>query len=74
MATIDSREIIDRIIANDGYYELPPTSGEPRAVKVVRYTNAWDGTTYGVVFTGDPLDKYQETPFVRNPTVIWEVS
>ena len=63
MATVD-KSIADNIIAG----EYP----EDEAVKIVKYTNAWGGESYGVIFKGEPLDKYSATEFVINPTTYWE--
>lgn len=73
MATIDYKDIVDKIIADDGYYDGDTT--EPRALKIVEYTNAWGKQCWGVVFEGDgDDDRYERAnEFVQNPTVIWEV-
>ena len=73
MATIDSKEVVDEIIAGDGYY-LADLSDDSRVVKIVRYTNAWGGISFGLIWEGQPLDLYRETQFVRNPTTLWEVA
>jgi hypothetical protein len=68
MATIDSKNIIDDIIAKDGYYE-----DDPRAFMIVEYTNSYGNQTWGVTWVNDRA-KYrylQETAFVKNPKVIW---
>jgi len=70
MATIDSREAIDKIIAANGA-QYPD---EPPITKIIEYTNAWGGKAYGVVFEDEPADPYRyevETPYVRRPRVIW---
>lgn len=68
MATIDSKQIIDDIIA--GKYDNYP--GEPRAIKIVEYTNAWGKRTWGVVHAGEDQYRYErETEYVRDPVVIW---
>lgn len=67
MATIDSKEIVDELIANNGNYE-----DDPPVMKIVKYTNAWGGTGYGLIHKGQPLDMYRETAFVRNPETIFE--
>lgn len=64
MATV-SREIADAIVR--GEY------AEDRPVKIVRYINAWDGISYGVIYEGDDPNKYAETDFVRYPSVYWEI-
>lgn len=63
MATVN-KEIADDIIA--GKYP------EDHAIKIVKYTNAWDGESYGVIFKGERLNAYQKSDFVRNPEVYWE--
>ena len=69
MATIDTKAVIDDIIA--GKYD----DDEDLAVKVVEYTNAWGGVTWGVVYRREPAHaqtRYElPTPWVRNPKVIW---
>lgn len=72
MATIDSKEIIDNIIAHNGLYE--DDDDELRVVKVVSYINAWGGQTYGVIYEGEPEpDRYeQDSPFTLDSKVIWE--
>ena len=74
MATIDYKEIVDDIIAHDGYYE--GDHDEPRALKVVEYTNAWGKQCWGVVFEGESDSGRYEfpSPFVNSPKVIWEAS
>lgn len=75
MATIDSREFVDRLIAGNG--RLPEDQEEapdnPAAIRIVEYTNQYGRRTWGVVFEGD-FDPYRyehETQFVREPHVIW---
>ena len=69
MATIDSRAMVDEIIAANGsMYE-----DEEPVVKIVEYQNCFDGrTAYGLVYESDPIDKYRETEFVRSPKTIFE--
>ena len=71
MATIDSKEIIDDIIASDGYYE-----GDPRVYMIVEYTNFEGRQTWGVTWVNEhPSSKLrylQETEYVRSPKVIWQ--
>lgn len=62
MATV-SKEIADDIIA--GKYD------EDKAVKIVKYENAWGGESYGVIFEGQRLDYYAESDYIRNPTLYW---
>ena len=76
MATIDSKAVIDAIIAGNGYSDPSwEAEGEPPAIKIVEYTNGWGKTTWGVVFANEgPIyqSRYEEaTEYVRNPRVIW---
>lgn len=64
MGTV-SKEIADRVIAGEFDSDHP--------IKIVKYNNCFDGSeSYGLICEGDPLDKYKETEFVRNPVVYWE--
>ena len=68
MATIDSQEIIDGIIASNGK-QYPD---EPMVIKIVKYQNAWGNSTFGVVFEGeDPMRYSIEGEFIRNPITYW---
>lgn len=69
MSTINSKEIIDKIIAGNGIY--PGDEHCSPIVRIVEYTNAWGGTCWGTE-TQRELGKYHPTEFVRNPKVIWE--
>lgn len=75
MATINSKEMIETIIKNDGYYD-----DDPRVIKITQYTNYYDGICFGVVWENERrlgqeyLNRYQEeTEYVRNPRIIWFV-
>lgn len=63
MATVD-KKIADEIAA--GMY------AEDRPVKIVEYDNAWGGVSYGVIFEGEPLDRYSPSPYIMNPKTYWE--
>jgi hypothetical protein len=75
MATIDSREMISRLIENGGYYSKEDTDSpdNPKAEKIVEYTNAAGRRVWGVAFNGDgDVNRYLEpTAYVRDPAVIW---
>ena len=77
MATIDYKDIVDTLIENNGVWpDLEPGEEEPKAVKIVEYTNAWGKTTWGVVFENeaDPNRYERASEFVNNPKVIWEAA
>jgi hypothetical protein len=73
MATIDSKEIIDELIRNDGYYD-----DDPRVYQIVEYTNAYGNITWGVTWDreGDGKRRYEKhnPPYINNPKVIWRAN
>lgn len=64
MTTIDSKQIVDDIIA--GKY---PKEGW---VKIVKYTNAWGGTAYGCMTKHMDQDSYTPSEYVIDPVLYWE--
>ena len=73
MATIDSKEIIDSLIVNNGYFE-----DDPRVYMIVEYTNFNDKTAWGVTWSNELyylVERYlEETEYVRHPKIIWQAS
>lgn len=69
MATFNHKDIIDKIIANDGYYD-----GDPRIVRIVEYTNSWGNVCWGAVheYEADPYRYDNPTPYISNPKVIFD--
>jgi len=67
MATI-SKDLADRIVANNGYYK-----DDPRVYRIVEYTNAWGGIAYGLEYPGQE-GKYSPSEYVINPRVYWEAN
>ena len=68
MATINSREIVDAIIAGKGYYP----GDSHRVVRIVEYNNIFDGgIAYGLIYAGEDLRRYH-TGATVNPRVIWD--
>jgi len=69
MATVNSLQIVNDIIAGDGWYPGDPI----RVVKIVRYENQWNGNfAYGLVYDGEPRDKYHAADACHNPETLWE--
>jgi hypothetical protein len=72
MATIDSKSLIDTLIANKGYYE-----DDPRVYQIVEYTNAYGNKTWGVTWCTEDVERRQrylvESQFVQNPKIIWRI-
>lgn len=70
MSTINSREVVDTIIAGNGIY---PGDESMPVLKIVKYQNAFNGAdAYGLIYKGDPLTQYDPSPFILDPEVIWE--
>lgn len=71
MATINSRAIVDEIIAGDGVYD----DDEP-VLKIVQYNNIFDGAlAYGLVYRSDgagAYNRYETGGACLNPVVIFE--
>ena len=67
MASIDSKEAVDKIIAQNG---------SDGCIKIVQYNNMFDGRlVYGLVFKGDNranYNRYEESAACNNPVVLWE--
>jgi hypothetical protein len=68
MSTIDSKEIIDTIIAGNGVY--PGDEGLPPVVRIVKYTNAWGHKTYGTE-TSHEIGRYSPSEYINDPEVYW---
>lgn len=70
MATIDDKQIIDNLIANNGFYE-----DDPQVHMIVEYTNAYGNKTWGVTWSDEHpklrLRYLDETEYVQSPKVIW---
>jgi len=63
MSTVN-KGLADRIIAGEFAEDSPR--------KIVKYTNAWGGESYGVVFEGERLDNYAASNYVIEPSIYWE--
>lgn len=70
MATINSKRIIDELIANNGMYE-----DDPQASQIVEYITPEGNTTWGVTWVSEIKGRQRryeiESDFVRKPKVIW---
>ncbi len=64
MPTINSKAMVDELIANNGVYQ-----DDPPVQSIVEYTNAWGKIAYGLNYSS--RDDYTETQFVRNPKTIF---
>lgn len=68
MATITNRKIVDDVIKANGKYE-----GDPQVIQIVEYNNMFDGDlAWGLVYEGEDIHRYHDSPACRNPRTIWE--
>jgi hypothetical protein len=68
MPSIDSKDIIDKIIANNGHY-----SDDPRAFAIHQYTTRWGGQCYHVAYSQRELDRlFDYDSAAINPVLIWD--
>lgn len=70
MASIEDRETVDTIIKGNGIY--PGDEAYP-VVKIVQYRSPYhDRPVYGLIYDGESLNKYAESPYVLEPKIIFE--
>jgi hypothetical protein len=68
MATITQRHIIDEIIRGNGHY-----MDDPVVVKIVEYRNMFNREiAWGIIYQGEDLNRYHESPACIRPRTIWE--
>lgn len=67
MATI-RKEMADKIIAANGYYE-----DDPRVMRVVEYTNFAGHLAYGIEYAWE-IGRYAPSQYVQSPLVIWKAA
>lgn len=65
MGTV-SKDIADKIIAGKGHY-----ADDPPVIQIIEYTNMAGALAYGLEYERD-IGKYQPSPFVINPKVIFK--
>jgi hypothetical protein len=65
MATV-GRDLADRLVKQDGYYD-----DDPRVMRIVEYTNMGGKLAYGIEYAHE-IGRYQESAYVRSPTVYWQ--
>jgi len=63
-----SKDLADKIIANDGYY-----FDDPRVHRIVEYTDMGGKQAYGMEY-GHQVGKYAESVYIRNPKVYWQAT
>lgn len=66
MATV-SKAIADKIVKGDGYDHM-------QVVRIVKYQNQFDGGyAYGLIYRGENLQRYHQSPACHNPEIYWEL-
>jgi hypothetical protein len=71
MATINSKVIVDKIIAGNGWFE--DVGSEPRVIRIVQYNNKFNGgIAYGLIFEGEDPLRYHMSYDCHNPRTIWD--
>lgn len=65
MATIDSKEIIKKLLENEGIYDPE----DPQAKSVWSYVNSWGGETCAVYWTVS--NDIRTSPYVKLPRMLW---
>lgn len=68
MPTVNSKDLVDRIVAADGYY-----MDDSRVLRITEYTTVDGATAYGLEYANQ-VDRhmYRPSQYVNNPRVYWE--
>lgn len=75
MATVNSREIVDEIIAANGLYGNEEDGYDPQVIKIVQYNNMFNGgIAYGLIYEHEDPNRYHNADACDNPQTIWEHS
>lgn len=66
MPTINSKDIVDEIIKNNGHYE-----DDPIVLLVSEYTNDWGKQTYHLAYSLSEIQSLLSSPYVHNIKFLW---
>lgn len=66
MPSVDSKELVDEIIAAKGHY-----LDDPQILQVSQYTNNWGGTTYHLAYRESEVVSLLTSPFCHDIKVLW---
>lgn len=69
------KKFADELISGNGYHPNcgEPAPDNPRATRIMEYTNIGGKIAYGVTFDHDNQEKYAaESSYIRNPHIYWE--
>ena len=68
MATISNRQVVDEVIRMNGKF-----GDDPQVVAIVEYNNMFNGNpAWGLIYEGEDINRYHESPACHNPRTIWE--
>lgn len=68
MARIQSKEIIDQMIASAGKYE-----DDPAALAIFEFETTKGVTSWSVCYNGIDVASVLSSPHVRNPRLLWPI-
>lgn len=72
MATITQKTVVEEIIAGNGLYGSEEDGYDPLVVKIVAYNNMFNGgEAWGIIYEGEDLMRYHNSPACHNPKTIW---
>ena len=71
MPTIESRDIVDNLIKNNGIYGDDESGYDPPVKWILQYTNDWGGTCYFLAYDQRQLNAALLSPSVHNPILIF---
>lgn len=66
MPSVNSKKLIDELIAKNGFY-----SDDPQALQISSYQNAWGDITYHIAYTPEELHSLITSPFCTDIKVLW---
>ncbi len=67
MPSIDSYDLIKRIIDNNGHYE-----DDPIPLQISQYINFAGGTTYHIAYSLDDIEALYMSPFCKDIKILWK--
>jgi hypothetical protein len=68
MSTMDSKKIVDQMIANHGHYE-----DDPQAIEIASFHNDWGKLSYHVSYSVRELEAFHSSPCVHDIVVLWSL-
>ncbi len=66
MPTVNSKELVDQIITNEGHYE-----DDPIVLAIHQYTNDWGGVSYHLAYSNNELISLFSSPCCHDIIRLW---